>query len=154
MLAQRHIGLILPLGNPQRVESLADLARPGLRFVNRQAGSGTRVWLDAMLGRSGISPESILGYDNEQMTHLAVAQAVAQGQADAGIGLEAAALSYGLDFRQLTLERYDLIIPQNSLRLPQVQALVDILAKPEIRVSIQAMGGYDTASTGSILWIG
>ncbi len=153
-LAQRRLGLVLPPGNPLGIEALADLARPGLRFVNRQAGSGTRVWLDAMLSRSGISPASIQGFNNEQMTHLAVAQAVAQQQADVGLGLEGAAISYGLDFRLLAHERYDLVIPEPSLRLPEVQSLVDALARPDIRDAIQAMGGYDTALTGQIHWIG
>lgn len=153
-LAQRRLGLILPRGNPLEIEGLADLSRPGLRFVNRNPGSGTRVWLDAMLQRSGVAVQHILGYEQEQMTHLAVAQAVAQRQADVGLGLQAAAITYGLDFCLLARERYDLIIPEAAFRRAEVQALVVALAQPGIRQAIQEMGGYDTELTGSIHWVG
>jgi putative molybdopterin biosynthesis protein len=152
-LAQRRLGLILPAGNPAGIQGLADLARPGLRFINRQPGSGTRVWLDASLHRAGIQAEAIRGYENEKMTHSAVAQAVAQGEADAGMGLEAAAISYGLDFCLLTLERYDLVVPENVLQHAAVQQLVAALSRFDIQESIRGMGGYDVELTGQINWV-
>lgn len=151
-LAGRRLGLLTAPGNPLGIAGLADLPRPGVRFINRNPGSGTRVWLDAMLQRAGISPQSILGYQVEQMTHLAVAQAVAQGQADVGLGLQGAAIPYGLDFIFLAQERYDLVIPEAVFQRPEVQSLVGALAQPAICHSIQALGGYDTSLTGTVTW--
>lgn len=153
-LARRRLGLIVSPGNPLGIEGLADLIRPGLRFVNRNPGSGTRVWLDAMLQHSGIPAQRIQGYDHELMTHLAVAQTVAQQQADVGLGLEAAALTYGLDFGLLAHERYDLVMPEFVFQRAEGQALVSALSLPTIRQVIQDMGGYDTDLTGSLLWVG
>lgn len=152
-LAQRRLGLILPEGNPQGIRGLEDLSRPGLRFANRQEGSGTRVWLDAALRRAGVAVEAIEGYQEARFTHSAVAQAVAEGRADAGIGLEAAALSFGLDFLFLTLERYDLVIPETSLKLDPVQDLLAWLQKPEAREMIKKLGGYEVAETGRQTWV-
>lgn len=152
-LAQRRLGLILPAGNPGQVRGLADLARPGLRFVNRQSGSGTRVWLDAALKRAGIAAGQILGYADEQVTHSAVAQAVAEGRAEAGVGLEAAARSFGLDFIFLTHERYDLVIPTAGMSQAPVQALLAWLRSPEARQAIEGLGGYKADQTGQIEWV-
>ncbi len=90
-LAYRRLGLILTVGNPENIHSISDLARPGLRFVNRQSGSGTRVWLDAALHKFQIDPNGIAGYGLETSTHLEVARTVAEGIADVGLGLEASA---------------------------------------------------------------
>jgi len=153
-LAHRRIGLILPEGNPQGIQGLEDLTRPGLRFANRQEGSGTRVWLDAALRRSGISPERIDGYAQEaRQTHSAVAQAVAEGRAQAGIGLEAAALSFGLDFVFLTHDRYDLVAPEALLESAPLQALQRWLKQPGTREQIRSLGGYDTAESGELTWV-
>ena len=89
-LAHRRQGLIVAPGNPHNIHDLADLTRPGIRFVNRQSGSGTRVWLDAMFSRQGIDPKKIDGYEDERMTHSDVARTVAEGSADVGLGLETA----------------------------------------------------------------
>jgi hypothetical protein len=80
---RRSQGLILPRGNPRRVRTLADVARKGLRFVNRQPGSGTRLLLDQLLERVGLRPADVDGYANEEFTHAAVAATVAAGKADA-----------------------------------------------------------------------
>jgi molybdate-binding protein/DNA-binding transcriptional regulator YhcF (GntR family) len=153
-LAQRRIGLILPEGNPVGIASLADLLQPGLRFINRQAGSGTRVWLDAAMSRAGLPTSQIAGYQDEKITHSAVAQAVAEGKADVGIGLEAAALSYNLDFLPLAHDQYDLVIPEAIMALPAVQALANWLIQPDTHAMIEALGGYDVHKTGQINWIG
>jgi molybdate-binding protein/DNA-binding transcriptional regulator YhcF (GntR family) len=153
-LAHRRLGWIVPPGNPRRLQNLADLAQPGLRFVNRQAGSGTRVWLDASLRRTGISPVQIQGYTDERMTHSDVARSVAEGRADVGLGLEAAARTYGLDFVSLTQERYDLVIPAASMDLPPVRALTDWLGQPEAREMITSLAGYGISETGQIRRIG
>ncbi len=160
-LAHRRLGLIVPPGNPARLTSLDDLVRPetgsltrpGPRFVNRQRGAGTRVWLDAQLRRRGLDPARIAGYDTEVCTHAEVARTIAEGRADVGLGVEAVALAYGLDFVRLTTERYDLAIPAESWELPPVQALARWLATPEARAAIADLGGYETEETGRVEWV-
>ena len=152
-LFHRGLGLILPKGNPRAVTGLKDLARPGLRFVNRQPGSGTRVWLDVMLGNLGISPEEIEGYHHEMMTHSEVARAVAEGQVDVGVGLEASALAYGLEFLFLKDERYDLVIPAGNLELPPVKALRGWLKAGDARRAIAGLGGYKIEEMGALRWV-
>lgn len=152
-LSHRRLGLILPAGNPDCIKELRDLLRPGIQFVNRQSGSGTRVWLDQAFQSSGINPASIRGYSDEKQTHWEVAETVASGKADAGFGFQLAAQSYGLDFQELVLECYDLVIPGENLEMPGIQKLVDWLNNQEARRIIQALGGYDTTNTGQINWI-
>ena len=152
-LAYRRQGLILPAGNPLGIVSLEDLARPGLRFANRQPGSGTRVWLDAALHRLSIDPSLIRGYDLERMTHTDVARAIAEGQADAGLGLQTAAISFGLDFIPLIIEPYDLVIPAENLTLPGIQRLRSWLSSAQARQALSELGGYETAHTGELAWV-
>jgi putative molybdopterin biosynthesis protein len=149
-LAYRRIGLITPPGNPAKLVRLQDLTRADLRFVNRNPGSGTRVWLDAQLKQLDIHPGEINGYTLEKATHSEVAQAVAEGTADVGLGIEASALAFGLDFSMLTTEAYDLVIPAGRWQLPAIQALVNWLQSPQARAAITNLGGYDTAATGKI----
>ena len=152
-IAHRSLGLIIPPGNPAQIGKLADIARPGIRFVNRQRGAGARVWLDARLAELGISPGQIEGYDHEVRLHLEVAGTVAGGDADAGLGLEAAALAYGLDFLPLTMERYDLVIPEENWKLPAIQAVARWLAGGDAKTTIIGVGGYDVAETGRVEWV-
>jgi putative molybdopterin biosynthesis protein len=152
-LAYRRLGLIVPAGNPDNVTGLADLVQPQLRFVNRQAGSGTRVWLDANLRRIEIPGTSIIGYDDERVTHSEVARAVADGVARVGLGLEAAAMAFGLDFVMLTRERYDLVMPESVFQLPTIQKLIDWLEKKGAQ-AFTGLRGYDTSITGQSLIIG
>jgi molybdate-binding protein/DNA-binding transcriptional regulator YhcF (GntR family) len=152
-LAHRRIGLVTPPGNPANLHTLADLARPGLRFVNRQPGSGTRVWLDASLRKLGIDTQAIQGYSDEKMTHSDVARAVAEGQADVGLGLEAVVRTYGLGFEMLTQERYDFAIPAGNMQLPALQKLVKWLGTPEAKNTISQVGGYLVQETGQLRWV-
>lgn len=152
-LAQRNLGLILPPGNPASLQSLQDLARPGLRFVNRQPGSGTRVWLDVTLQQVGIAREQITGYQNEKMTHSAVALEVAEGKADVGFGLHGAALNYGLDFIPLQPEIYHLVIPEKNWEHPAIQAIANWLQTPAACSTLENLGGYITTQTGQVEWV-
>jgi molybdate-binding protein/DNA-binding transcriptional regulator YhcF (GntR family) len=152
-VAQRRLGLILPAGNPFHINGLEDLTRSSLRFVNRQRGSGTRVWLDAALSQLGIKTTDIQGYTTEKKTHSAVARAIAENEADAGIGLEAAARSYGLDFIFLRHDRYDLVIPDSSFSLPTISAIINWLKTEETHDLIANLGGYDGQETGRIQWV-
>src|SRR5215469_12469390 len=109
-LVERSQGLMVAAGNPLGIGELADLCRPGVRYVNRQRGAGTRVLLDVMLGQLGLTASSIEGYAREEPTHLAVAAAITSGRADTGMGIMAAARAFGLDFVPVTREPYDLVV--------------------------------------------
>ena len=152
-LAHRRVGLILASGNPYGLNKLKDLTKAGVRFVNRQQGSGTRVWLDAQLQRAGIKPFKIIGYQNEKMTQYEVARSVNKGEADIGLGVETAALSFGLDFKFLTTERYDLVIPVQKWELDSVQVLKTWLETDQAKTAINNLGGYDTSKTGVVNWV-
>jgi putative molybdopterin biosynthesis protein len=150
-LANRRMGLIVAPGNPLQIDQLVDLARPGVQFINRQQGSGTRVWLDAQLRRLSIDPRQIAGFKDERMTHSAVARAVAEGKADAGLGLETAAQAYGLSFVFLNLERYDLVMLAETARQSPVQQFVGWLASAEGKQFVDQRVGYDSQVSGQ-LW--
>ncbi|MGB9777264.1 MAG: substrate-binding domain-containing protein [Anaerolineae bacterium] len=150
-LAHRRVGLLLAPGNPLGLQGLADLARPGLRFVGRPRGTGTRVWLDAQMRRLGLAwpSEPTL----EVATHSELAQALAEGRADVGLGIEAAARVWGLDFVPLTRERYDLVIPAEIWETPPVAALARWLASEEPRALLTDLRGYETEATGRVEWV-
>jgi molybdate-binding protein/DNA-binding transcriptional regulator YhcF (GntR family) len=152
-LAHRRLGLIVSSGNPHGIKTLVDLSRPGIRFVNRQPGSGTRVWLDAALRPLQIDPSGIQGYDREELTHSEVARQIAEDKVDVGLGLEAAALDYGLDFIFLTRERYDLVILAEQIELEPIVRLLDWLRRPETIEGINALGGYEVENSGDIQWV-
>lgn len=147
-LAYREQGLLLAPGREPRIRGLEDLANPEVTFVNRNPGSGTRIWLDGQLAHLGIPGLQIHGYTHEVRTHTQVAAAIAQGQADAGLGLLAAARRFQLDFIPLFQERYDLVIPQENLEKHPLQALLDHLNSAEFAQVAASLGGYDTSQTG------
>lgn len=149
-LAHRCLGLITAPGNPLHLFSVAALSRPEVHFINRQPGSGTRTWLDAELERLGISPIQVNGYNNECLTHSDVARAVAEGIADAGIGLETAALAFGLEFLLLTKERYDLVMLQETAQRPAMQRFLDWLRGAEGKAFLSRFKGYDASEAGVV----
>jgi molybdate-binding protein/DNA-binding transcriptional regulator YhcF (GntR family) len=146
--AHRRLGLIVTAGNPLGIQNLEDLTRPEVQFVNRQAGSGTRVWLDSSLNQNQIPVDLISGYRDERMTHSDVARSIAEGSADVGLGLESAAVAYGLDYIHLTRERYDLVMRSETADLPSVQALLEWLSSKECKNLIERFKGYETYETG------
>ncbi|MDD2696429.1 MAG: substrate-binding domain-containing protein [Anaerolineales bacterium] len=150
-LAHRAQGLIVAAGNPLGIHTLEDLARPEVRLVNRNRGSGTRLWLDWQLERLGIPTGAVAGYEQEVPTHTAVAMAVAGGAAQAGLGLEAVARLYDLDFIPLFRERYDLVIPVERSSGPDLGALLDLVHGASFRQEVSALGGYETLHTGEQL---
>lgn len=143
-LARRSQGLIIPRGNPQQVMTVSDLAKPGVRFVNRQRGSGTRALLESLLSESRIDRRSITGYDNEEITHSAVAALVAGRQADAGFGVKAAAARFGLDFVPIVAERYYLAVSQANASRDDVKAMVAVASAPGFRDEVDAIPGYES----------
>ncbi len=141
--------LIVGRGNPLGVSGVGDLARPGLRFVNREEGSGSRALAEARLRAEGIPPGRVRGFGEHTASgHLAVAEAVASGLADAGVGIRAAAVAYGLDALPLEAESYDLVIPDHFLDLPAVSPLLGLLRSASVRRQVEALGGYDTDGMG------
>jgi len=145
-LAHRTQGWMTAPGNPRGIRGAADLLQPGLRFVNRNPGSGTRLWLDGELNRLGIAPETVPGYRSSVKTHTEAALAIQSGQADVALGLEAAALQHRLGFLPLFTERYDLVLPDEQLAA--LAPLLDTLQTAAFRRDVANLRGYDTAHTG------
>lgn len=150
-LVWRQQGFIVQKGNPLGLKTIEDLSRSDINFINRQKGSGTRVLLDYWLNRKGISSESISGYDREEFTHTAVAAAVANKSADVGLGIKAAADAMDLDFVPLLDERYDLIIPYDSLEDKRIKKILKIIKSEDFKNKVIALGGYKTDDTGSLI---
>jgi putative molybdopterin biosynthesis protein len=148
-LAYRVQGLMFAKTNPKQIQGIEDLKRKEITFVNRQKGSGTRVLLDFQLRRLGILPSEVNGYDNEMDTHVAVAASVAQGNADCGLGIQAAASASGLGFIPLFRERYDLIIPEEHFRSGLLFPLTSIVSSSEFRNAVGKVEGYDSSQTGA-----
>lgn len=147
-LVHRDQGLIVAPGNPLELDGVKDLTRPGLRYVNRQRGAGTRALLDHELAGLGIDPAEVSGYSREEHTHLAVAAAVAAGRADAGLGILAAARAFGLDFVPVAQEPYDLVVRTDALADELLAPLWELLARDDFRAEVEALGGYSCAETG------
>lgn len=147
----REQGLMVQRGNPKGVKSLEDLRRPGVRFVNRQRGAGTRVLLEYELSKLGIASESINGYNQEEYTHLGVAAAVASGRADCGLGIPAAAQSLGLDFVPLFQETYQLIIPKVFAESELLAPLFDVMNDPQFQKAVLGMPGYNVSEMGKLV---
>ena len=150
-LVLRDQGLIVTKGNPKAVKGISDLSRGDVTFVNRQAGSGTRVLFDYKLDQQGMEPKSIKGYDHEEFTHMAVAVDILSGAADCGMGIFAAAKALDLDFIPLEREQYDLIIPTDMLDLPNVRAVLETIRTQDFRKRVESLGGYDPSKSGQ-LW--
>jgi putative molybdopterin biosynthesis protein len=147
--AHRMQGLMVAKGNPQSISGLKDLSRPALRYVNRASGTGTRVLFDELLADSGIAPSAVNGYASQEPSHAAVAQAIASGSADAGLGIEAAALEKGLDFIPLVRERYHLVCLKSALSQAPVQALLQVLQSAAWQSAVAQLPGYSAADAQS-----
>ncbi|SRR5579875_94214 len=135
----------------RRISAIEDLARSGIRIVNRQPGSGARIALDEALAECGIHPNKLQGYDLELAGHLEVAEEIAAGRADAGLTLRVAADAYGLSFAPLREERYDLVIPRREMESPAVKALVDALSSSRLAAEVSRLCFYDTSDMGKVL---
>ncbi|GAB4463818.1 MAG: molybdopterin biosynthesis protein [Anaerolineales bacterium] len=150
-LVGREQGLLVRRGNPKGIKSLEDLTQPGVRFVNRQRGAGTRVLLDYHLNLMTIPQSSIEGYQQEEYTHLGVAAAVASGRADCGLGIAAAAQALDLDFVPLFQERYDLVIPKQLAADDLLAPLFGLLADSAFRKAVSQLPGYDVSVMGTVI---
>lgn len=150
-LVFREQGLIVPSGNPMGIKGIEDLIRDDITFINRQAGSGTRVLLDYKIKQLGLNTESINGYENEEYTHMSVAVSVLGGRADVGLGIHAAAKALQLDFIPIMTEEYDLIIPQQHFEHQNIQILLEIINSKAFKKRAGELGGYHTEKTGEII---
>lgn len=150
-LVLRQQGLIVQRKNPQGINSLKDLARDDIIFINRQRGAGTRVRLDYELEKLGIDINNIQGYNREEYTHLGLAAAVASGRADCGLGIAAAAHALDLDFVPLFEERYDLIIPLEFYDSTLLAPLIKLFDSKDLRAEIEKLPGYNTAPFGKTI---
>ena len=149
-VATRRQGLMVARGNPKKIYRIADLARDGVRFINRQPGSGTRVLLDLLLEREQLDPGSIQGYDDGEHTHAAVAAYIASGMADAGFGIETPARQFNLEFIPIETERYFLSCHNEALEQEQIKHMMEILRSADFRGAVNALPGYNGDLAGNV----
>ncbi|MBO9354803.1 LysR family transcriptional regulator [Bordetella petrii] len=149
--ARRSQGLIVARGNPLRLRAISDLRQPGLRYVNRALGTGTRVLFDELLEQAGVPAAAVAGYARTEPSHAAVAHAIAAGSADAGLGIETAARQHHLDFVPLVQEDYFLVCLKSTLDLPSTQALLAILRGSPWQEALSRMPGYAPVQCGQVL---
>ena len=150
-LVRRQQGLFVGPDNPKGIAALADLRRRGVRFVNRQRGSGTRLLFDTLLEEQGIDPRTIDGYATEEYTHAAVAAYVASGMADVGLGVEPAARQFNLGFVPIAAERYFLICSRQTLQYPWVQEVLRLMRGPEFQELVASLPGYLADRSGETM---
>jgi len=141
----------LVVAHAKEIRAVDDLARPDVSIINREKGAGSRALLDSKLRAAGVSPQQVRGYDRLASGHLPAALAVSQGEADCCVATRSAARAFGLNFIPLATERYDLIVARQYLRMPAVQALLDLLNRAAIRKKLEILAGYDTSHTGEVL---
>lgn len=153
-LVLRDQGLIVPRGNPKGILGIEDLCREDVNFINRQAGSGTRILLDYKLKALDIAPERVRGYDNEEFTHMSVAASVLSGAVDVGLGILAAARALGLDFVPVVTEQYDLLIPEVYVDTTPIQRLLETIRTGAFKARVESLGGYNTEKTGLEIALG
>lgn len=150
-LTIRTQGLFVAAGNPRQIHTLQDLSKHGVRFVNRQAGSGTRRLLELMLVDAGISTNDINGFQSAEFTHSAVGAYIASGMADVGFGVQTAADRFGLEFIPMVRERYFFALPIVAINEPLVQAVLKLMKTPAYHATLNALPGYEASGTGQIL---
>ena len=145
--------MMVAKGNPLNIQKFPDIAKAGVRYVNRQKGSGTRILTDYLCKQEGLDANAIYGYDREELTHTSVAAQIASGSADAGMGIYSAAKLYDLDFINVCIEEYDLIIPDHAWDTPMVQQLLVTLKSDAFKEKILSLGGYTVENPGQVIEI-
>jgi molybdate transport repressor ModE-like protein len=150
-VALRDIGFFVAPGNPKRILTLQDLVRPDVHFVNRQAGSGTRMMMELMLASAGISSGDVNGFESAELTHAAVAAYIASGMGDVGVGVQAAAQHFGLGFIPLVRERYFFALRRDAIEEAHVREVIDILQSTPFKAEVDRLPGYHSSETGRIL---
>jgi excisionase family DNA binding protein len=151
-LFHRGLGFVTLCGNPLRIKGFQDLTKKGVRFLNRQKGSGTRLLIDQRLKDLGISSSKIEGYSNEVNTHLEVGLSILGKTTDVGIATMATSKFLGLDFIPITKERFDMILSRETFFNKGVQALIKLIHSEEFRQKIEKIGGYDLKDSGRVIY--
>lgn len=146
-------GFMVQKGNPRNIESLKDLFREDVSFVNRQKGSGTRVLLDYRLKQEGMDKNEIRGYEREMTTHMSVAAAVSSGTADVGLGVYSAAKTMNLDFIPLAEEEYDLAVLKEEMDNSKMETFLKVVKSRELKEELKELGGYTFKNTGKVVKI-
>lgn len=149
-LVHREQGLMIKKDNPKNILDIKDLVKQDVKFINRQRGSGTRVLLDYLLEKDNIDKGNINGYEKEELTHMGAAVQVAEGNADAALGIRAAAIAAEIEFIPLKKEKYDLIMKSNYLDDPRIEKILDIIKSNQFKKAVDDLGGYTTEDSGSI----
>jgi molybdate transport repressor ModE-like protein len=147
----RMQGLMVRSGNPKSIADVSDLCRRDVRMINRQRGSGTRALLEFLISAEGLDRARMQGYEDEEMTHAAVAALIAGNQADVGFGVEAAAAQYRLDFVPVCAERYYLACRTVELESRAIVAMIETLRGDTFREKVAGLPGYDAPHAGRIL---
>ncbi len=144
-------GLLVAPGNPKKLKTVADLADPKVTMINREIGSGSRQLLEHLLNQANIPFQAVQGFNIVVNNHVAVARAVASGNADAGVSTQALAKAFGLSFVPLHKSRYDLVVLKDYLAETPVQQLLNTLGHRRLHSQLTALGGYDTSQTGEVV---
>jgi len=147
----RQQGMMVAKGNPLNIQKFSDIAREGVRYVNRQKGSGTRILTDYLCKQENLNVDAIYGYDREELTHTSVAAQIVSGSADAGMGIYSAAKLYDLDFIPVCIEEHDLIIPDHAWDTPMVQQMLATLKSEAFKEKILSLGGYTVENPGEMI---
>lgn len=150
-LFYRELGLLVAAGNPKGIKSLRDIARPNRRIINRQPGSGTRIYLDQELSHARLDAKKISGYDTVVSTHIEVGLRVLRGTADVGLATRTTAQLLGLDFIPLIRERFDMLVSKDRFFTRGIQVLLGIVGSREFRERVDSLGGYDVTESGRII---
>jgi molybdate transport repressor ModE-like protein len=149
-LATRRQGIMVAKGNPKNIWNIADLMGGDVQFVNRQQGAGTRMILDLLLAQEGKDGRAIHGYENIEMTHAAVGAYILCGKADAGLGVEAAARQFDLDFVPLLSERYFLVCDKALLSQASFAPVMSALRAKDFQMEVNRLAGYDGINLGKV----
>jgi len=151
-LFQRELGFLLPQGGSKGRVSFSAIARDGIRFINRQNGSGTRIITDYFISSEGVESSAIKGYDKEVSTHLEIGLEILSGHADAGIATSSVAKILGLNFQPLIKESFDMVLVQETFFREEVQKFIETLQSDDFREMVSLLGNYDFAKSGKIIY--
>ena len=151
-LFYRELGFVVSPKSEKTIKTIQDLAVPGVRFINRQKGSGTRLLLDYNLGKAGIDPANIQGYGDEVYTHMEVGLSLLSGEYDVGIASVAISRLLGLKFAPLVRESFDMVLLQKTFFDKWVQALIEVLGTEQFRKKVEPLGSYDFTEAGKIIY--
>jgi len=151
-LFHRDLGFVVAPKNPFHIRGFEDLAQKGVRLVNRQKGSGTRVLLDYHLKRLQISSSKINGYEREAYTHFEVGLSILSKESDVGIATIAVSKLLGLPFIPITQENFDMILDQSTFFEKGIQAFIEVLNSQEFRTRVERLGSYDFKNSGKVVF--